>query len=794
MKQLLFVAVFIAGNLITNGQSTIKGVISDAKTNTPIAGVSIVVPHSSNATITDNLGKFVLQSKKAINSIIISSIGYSSQQIKIISNIVDLNISLIQSANPLTPVEVQGTRMVQSFTTLSSADINRFSGLNLQDALNTIPGVNMQSRTPWGGQRIILRGYYPSVDNGRNNSANFAGLGYQMFIDNVPVTDATGTTVMDDIDFFNLGKVEVIKGPSPIFGSYIAGAVNLFNARPAINQSTVEEQVIGGSYGLFRNNLILQTSNGNTDYRVCYGHQAYNGFRTQSDSKKDYITFTSNFISGGKQTLSTYFSYNNSNEGLAGEIDSTDFYDKKPVSNNFYILNKSHVNMESFRTGITDKYQFNDLFSNQSTLFVTGSVLDQAFAHGFTKNQNLSLGGRSAFMFQSRSKNKMNINGILGFHFIKTSQDSHGNFFPPFVQPPFTATSSPNIVSAARNYALNYNLFSQWTLTLPGQVSLITGGSLNFIEFGTRNLFAGNTLFLQNPTLIKVFKPTFTPSISLIKVFQNNISVYVSSSTGYAPATLAQMKTSTGEVNAELKPEKAVQYEIGTKGSFGGDKKLSFQIALFDLDVTNRLIQQTANSISFYTNAGEQKNLGAEAYLSYNVGKPGSAINVFRPWISYSYSHFTYTDFKNHGKSSIGGDTLLADYSGNKVAAVPANILNVGLDLITKAGLYFNGTYRYVDKAPVTFDNQHFLKSYDVLSVKLGYRQQLGNRFNLDIFAGADNLLGNTYYSFLFIGQNIKELAQGNDPNIRGGGGDGYILPAPYKATFYGGLTLKYNL
>ena len=85
------------------------------------------------------------------------------------------------------------------------------------------------------------------------------------------------------------------------------------------------------------------------------------------------------------------------------------------------------------------------------------------------------------------------------------------------------------------------------------------------------------------------------------------------------------------------------------------------------------------------------------------------------------------------------------------------------------------------------------MKSYNLLSAKIGYKQQFGPHFGLDAFLGADNLLGSTYYSFIFVGQNIQELGQGSDPYITNGGGDGYILPAPYKATVYGGATLKYS-
>ena len=475
----------------------------------------------------------------------------------------------------------------------------------------------MQSRTPWGGQHIILRGYYPSTDNGRSNGENFAGLGYQLTLNNIPVTDATGTTVMDDIDFSNLGKVEIIKGPSPLYGSFIAGAVNLFTPKPTPNQTSVQEQAIGGSYGLFRNNTSIQTSDGKTDLWVNYGHQTYDGFRPHDASNKDYLSFAANFTVSSKQTVSAYFSYNHSYEQLAGEIDSADFYGRIPKSDSNYMGNNSHVDIESFRAGVTDKYQFNSHFGNQTTVFATGSTLNQFYAHGFNKNSNLSFGGRTAFTFESAT-DKLGVDGTLGASFIKTSQNAQGNFILPFVNPPFLPVEVQfNTPSDAQNYAMDYNIFTQWKFSLPSQVSLSVGGSLNFVEFGTQNLLSSGVIYLNNPVLVKTFKPVFTPDISLIKVFNDNVSAYASVSMGYAPPTISQMTTTAGVVNSSLKPEKAVQYEVGTKGSLGADKKLSYQLALFDLDVTNRLIQQTSNSISFYTNAGEQRNLGVELYLAY---------------------------------------------------------------------------------------------------------------------------------------------------------------------------------
>ena len=544
---------------------------------------------------------------------------------------------------------------------------------------------------------------------------------------------------------------------------------------------------------MFRSNTSIQSSNGNSSIRLNYGHQTYEGFRSHNNSKKDYFSFTSNFNISDRNVVSSYFSYNNSYEDLAGEIDSADFYGRKLVSNSFYVLNNSHAAIESFRAGVTDKYEFTDLFSNQTTVFATGSTLNQAFAHGFTKNQNISFGGRTAFYFDNHAGGK-GIEGQLGASFIRTNQDAHGNFIPPFVSPPFTPNTTPNIGSASRNYAMNYAVFTQWKFGLPGHFALTAGGSLNFIEFATQNLLRNNTIYLDNPISLKVFKPVFRPSLSLIKWLNEGASAYASISTGYAPATIAQMTRTDGTINTDLKPEKGTQYEIGIKGTSGALKNMSYQLAVFDLEVTDRLIQQTANSISYYSNTGKQRNTGVELFFSYDVIKNKSGfLSGFKPWLSYSWSHFNYVDFLNHGKSSSGGDTVLASYSGNKVAGIPENVFNIGLDLQSSSGLYFTTSFRYNDKVPVTFTNTNYMKSYSLLNAKLGFRKQFNYHFGLDVFAGADNITSSTYYTMVFVGQSIQELGQANDPFINGGGGDGYILPAPYKATFYGGLSLKYN-
>ncbi|MGP8214320.1 MAG: TonB-dependent receptor [Bacteroidia bacterium] len=809
-------AALIISLQLSHAQYTVKGVVKDNDNNHPIPGAVVSIPNTTTATSTDTGGMFTLQSQTNFDSIKISSVGYADKIMTVGDKSQSITVMLMVSSNPLNEVEVLGVKKAQSVTTLTMEDLNRQSGLNLQDALNDVPGVNMQSRSPWGGQNIIIRGYYPGGDAGHNDpTENFNGYGYQLFIDGVPVTDGMGVTVMDDIDFSNLGQVQITKGPDPVYGSFIAGAVLLSTPTPTPNQTSFSEGIMGGSYGLFRDNTTIQTSNGTSDLWVNYGRQVYNGFRPNDGSSKNYLSFAYGFHPSDKNSISAYFGYANSLEGLAGEIDSAEFYKRTPnESDTNYDDNSSHVAIESFRGGVTDNYKLCKNFEEATTVYLSGFNLSQYFAHGYSLENELSYGGRTAFTFKTEN-DKLGVDGILGAAFQKSDENSQGNFYVPLpfilapgaLNPgPFTDSSKAASSSNAQSYGMNYNIFTQWRFKLvPQQLTLTLGGSLNFEESGYQNLMslgknASTPLYLNNPWYIRAYTPDFTPSASLIKVFNGNVSAYVTVAAGYTPPPVGDLANSAygGIDAANLKPESDMMYEVGTKGTLANGK-FAYQLAIYDMDITNRIVGEDLESVAYYTNAGEQTNMGAELYMGDNViNDKTSTLSLVRPWISYTYSDDKFKTFTDTLNTGFHGNNYAVSYNGNYVPAVAQNVFNIGVDLGTKMGLYFNVTFRYVGKEYVTFDNSHYMSPYNLLSAKLGYRNQFGKHFALDAYVGGDNLLSSTYYSQIFVGQNINELAQFDDPISVGsngkpnGNGDGYILPAPFDAVFYGGVTFKY--
>ena len=616
----------------------------------------------------------------------------------------------------------------------------------------------MQTRTPFGGARITIRGYYPSTGG---NSPNSNGLGYQTFLNNIPITDATGTTVLDDIDFSTLSNVEVIKGPtSSLYGGYIGGTVLMTTTKPSALGTTVSQQIEGGSYDLLRSTTTLDHADADgSDFSLAYAHQGFDSFRPHSESDKEYWHGSGDFHVGSNQFVTGYISYNRSFENLAGEIDSSDFYGRRPVSDGNYLANNSAINLSSVVAGITDTYSIDDHFSNQTTLFGSGRSSHQPFAHGFTDANQFNLGARTAFNYNTQV-GIVGLHGTVGGMIQRSNVTSNGVFIIP--APPY-----PERPSDMENYAVNGYLFTEWTVTLPSQVAVTVGGSLNKNTFAIHNLLKNGQVFDTTSTLTKSFGTVFTPRIAVSKGLGDQLAIFGDISAGYTPPLLTDAVANNGTVNTAIKPERAVQYELGAHTALL-DKRLTGELTFYDLENTDKLISETSNSVTFTTNAGKQRNRGVEASLSY------LALDALRPWVSYTYTDARYIDFQT--------------FDGNQVARVPKNFLAAGLDAHTALGLYANGTFQHTDKVPVTFDNSTWVHGYDILGAKVGYKATMLDRFKIDAFVGGNNLTSETYYTFLFVGPNYKGLAQGPD----GGTGDGYILPAPYHAAIYTGITLSY--
>jgi len=92
----------------TSEKTVIEGIVVDAKTGLPIAGVSVSFQRTTVGTITDNIGKYSIETKVQADKIAFSFLGYQTETRSIYEGKVQtINISLKLSSISLDEVIVK---------------------------------------------------------------------------------------------------------------------------------------------------------------------------------------------------------------------------------------------------------------------------------------------------------------------------------------------------------------------------------------------------------------------------------------------------------------------------------------------------------------------------------------------------------------------------------------------------------------------------------------------------------------------------------------------------------------
>ncbi|MCL2168158.1 MAG: TonB-dependent receptor [Lentimicrobiaceae bacterium] len=675
------------------------------------------------------------------------------------------------------------------FSILEPLELNRGTGISLDDAINTnLPGVFMEKRTFSGGQQFNIRGYGNGTNaNGRAN--NFDSQGMKMYLNGIPITDAEGMTVMDDIDFGTIEKVEVVKGPSGVLhGLAIAGVVNLHTIQPKNNEIFIGQNVMGGSYGLFRTTTTVAVGIEKSSVLANYGHQQFDGFMPHTRSNKDFCNVMGNFTLNKRQTINTYIGYTQGRDDRNGELTIEQYENKDYSGDPTYIRNDAHSGLKVFRAGIEHSFIFDKHISNSTSIFGQSQVLDQSSSGGgWTDKNALNFGFRSVFNMQftlSKSKNIV-LSGIAGIELQKMSGSSIGYNMAP----DSTNLDSPyNITTTVRSNQLlsnlTYSYFTQWSLNLPKGFTINAGVGISNLSLQLENKLWALTNNHPNNNIPKIYSNNYnfltSPSFSINKIFKNRASIYASYSMGYKPpVTSTLLITATNEINTGLKPEKGQQVELGTKGNFLKNR-LFYSFSVFYAQFTNKftpiaVLDETQAHVlyTYVINAGTTNNLGVECEIDYKIfDSQTKFVKLLRPFVNLTYSFYRYGDYQF--QLNVNGELVTENYKGIQVAGVSPWVMNAGIDFDTKIGLYANINYGYRTAMTITTDGEYKAHPFGLLNMKIGYLKRFKG-FEINPYIGANNMTGTQYYTMAMI-DHIPEP----------------YIPGPDKINFYGGIGLRY--
>lgn len=609
-------------------------------------------------------------------------------------------------------------------------ELNRFNNASFLQALNAMPGIRMEERSP-GSYRLNIRG--------SSLRSPFGVRNVKIYYNGIPFTDPGGNTYLNQLGFYNVQSIEVIKGPgSSLYGAG-TGGVMLIESNAANSEAGIKVDHSVGSYNLQNTNVNISVGNQETFGSLNYQHQTGDGYRNHSNLRRDVVAWSASAKIKNNE-LSGHFLYGDLYYQTPGALTKAEYMANPKAARPRVGAaagaeeKKAAIYLKTFLAGASYKQEFNTHWQNTTSVYGAFAELKNPAIRNYGRNSEPHFGGRSVFQYKSTDMNgsqwiwHFGAEGQKAFNTVQVFKNKAGN---------------PD--SLVTNDEINNSQFFVFT-QLSWQIKnwIFTGGlSLN----ETRIAFSRTSNVPFTSFNVK-FNNEVAPRIAVLHNLSNTLSLYASFAKGFSPPTVGEISPSGSAINSELNAEKGHNYEVGFRGNLL-KSRLYWDLNGFYYQLKNSIVQRRdALGGDYFINAGSTKQKGLETYVSYRLEttKNQRATGNSKMWLSYTLYSFRYNDFKQ----------LNSDFSGNKLPSVAPQSVTAGLDLYAFNSLYLNLTYNYTDPIPLNDANSEFADSYNLLGLRVGYKKDLGKKFRLEVFAGAENLFDVDY-------------SLGNDINAFGG-------------------------
>lgn len=258
-------SVFLVSTNTFAQTAKVSGTIINQRTSAPAIGATIIVKNTNRSSVADDAGRFTIEAS-ADDVLVISSVGFTSQEVKVGSGL--LRVQLHEADNQMDNVVVIGYG-VQKKKLVTGANL-QVKGEDLQkqnttSALHALQGqasgvqITSSSGQPGSGFNIIVRG--------KGTIGNFGPL---VVVDGVQGVD------INSINPADIESIDILKdaASAAIYGSQAANGVILVTTRSG-KQNQKAQITLDAFYGLQNSPKKAQLLN-SKEYAVIMNEQAVN--------------------------------------------------------------------------------------------------------------------------------------------------------------------------------------------------------------------------------------------------------------------------------------------------------------------------------------------------------------------------------------------------------------------------------------------------------------------------------------------------------------------------------------
>lgn len=626
---------------------------------------------------------------------------------------------------------------------------------SLQQALNTIPGVVMESRGYGGSHRLNIRG--------SSLRSPFAVRNIKLYLDGIPLTSADGQTPLELIDPEDIQQLEVIKGPAgSLYGNGNGGVLLLKSKEVAPDEYRITSGFQAASYGGYRWNNTVAMGFKTSSLRIAHNWQDYGGYRQQEFNRKQQVSLRFNQKLSESQRLSVFGTYYTGNWGLPGALTAEQALLEPQSAVPFAITNNTYLNRERYVAAITHEASWLKYFQERTIISYQKTTKRNPYGtspgnSGYKDERADAISGRSEWSYK-QAIDQLSWQLITGVEWQNEQ---------------YSILEQSIFNSYPANFKYLYDVgYSQWMAFLTGeieykQVLTVQGGySLSNNQQFVRGRNAAGFTFDTTTTYGSVVLPRLATSLQL----HEGLYLFHSITRGAANPTVFEMiDQENNAYNLNLTSEKGLSQEIGIK-QYIPLIGLTYSLSVYDFKLEDAILPTTLTTgpnagIQVFENIGSTRQQGAEWSVQYNVNHIYEDLNL-RMWNNGSLNRYRFDNY------SIDETSLL----GKSLPGVPLAQVSSGLSIggdswnISITDLWF-------DKVPLNNANTVWSNPYHLLNIYTDYTVNISTSWQIQLSGGINNALNANYTSYYALN----------------GFAGRYFNPSA-KRNFFGGLRISYRI
>jgi outer membrane receptor protein involved in Fe transport len=613
----------------------------------------------------------------------------------------------------------------------------------LPDALERSPGVTLQNEqgNPFQSN-LSLRGFTASSVTGLPQ-------GVSVFLDGVRLNEPTVEEVnFDLIPLDDVKSIEVIRGPSVLFGrNTLGGAINIITRRGEPTRELVPE-LEGGSFGRLSYRLRASGEARPLDYHISLTHLQEDGYRDFTPSRLSR-GFGKLGARAGELDATVSYQYSNNRIKQAGSLPARELgHDRTAnfTAGDFYAP-ELHLAVVNVRDRLTDH------LTMEGNAFVRDLSVEQFNVNATGENSRLinhtrSVGGRIQTSYDQRLFGHDNVL-IAGAEY--TRHDVTSRTFQEGLGSRSLEASLADGQDAVAAYLQDSLALARGFAGPRSSVIMTVAGRWDLLRHRIDDRLGGPS---GGTHAFQRVNPRAGVNVNL----SEHVGAFVSYGEGFrAPAFLELTCAGPGAVcpglqvgvapDPPLKAVKARTYEVGVYARPLAWLDLSATVYRSDVQDDIFAVAPTGTTGVFFQNIGSTRRQGVEASAR---GRAGSALDFY---LNYAYTEATFEDRVELATPLPPGNQTVA--AGRSFALVPRHRANVGLIYRPWPWLGLGLDVRYVSSQFLRGDEvnrQAPLPGFWVVDAGITIKQR-----GLEAFLKVNNVLDNRYETFGTFAANVRE-------------------------------------